>query len=113
MNFGMLCVMATMVSFMTSGFHFPVIQTHQRRFLSKSSMRMQSSEQLYSFDSLKRLDERCSRLSSLESEFMLSFWSEPLQCFQIYPNIATERVSATTTWYYAMLISIVYFGSET
>jgi len=58
------------------------------------------NEEYLSFEYLKRLDERCSRLSSRESEFMLSFWSEALQCFQIYPNMSSERVSITTTWYY-------------
>eukprot|EP01040_Poterioochromonas_malhamensis_P011004 gene11004-11991_t len=50
-----------------------------------------------SFSYLKSFEERCSRLSNLESEFLLSFWSEKLQCFQIVPNLSTERVSITTT----------------
>jgi hypothetical protein len=51
-----------------------------------------------SFEYLKSLDERVQRLSNMESEFMLSFWSDSLQCFQIYPNMTTSRVSITTTW---------------
>eukprot|EP01031_Cornospumella_fuschlensis_P033266 gene33266-40246_t len=49
------------------------------------------------FQSLKDFYERCRRLSNLESEFMLSFWSDSLQCFQIIPNLNTNRVSVTTT----------------
>mmetsp|Transcript_23496 Transcript_23496/g.32208 ORF Transcript_23496/g.32208 Transcript_23496/m.32208 type:complete len:593 (-) Transcript_23496:2185-3963(-) len=65
---------------------------------SGESISVASKNEIYlSFEYLKRLDERCCRLSSRESEFMLSFWSEALQCFQIYPNVSSERVSITTT----------------
>jgi hypothetical protein len=33
----------------------------------------------------------------MESEFMLSFWSDKLKCFHVYPNINASRVSITTT----------------
>lgn len=46
---------------------------------------------------LRSLDERCQRLSDLESEFLSSFWSEKLQCFQLLPQLETSRVSVTTT----------------
>jgi len=100
-NFSSKRVVVVLASFvMTNCFNIiPVFPIRGRMVSSKLTMSMHSSEHLYSFDSLKQLDERCGRLTSLESEFMLSFWSESLQCFQIYPNMATERVSATTTWY--------------
>jgi hypothetical protein len=50
-----------------------------------------------SFDYLKSLEERVQRLSSQESEFLLSFWSDQLQCFQILPQLNTDRVSVTST----------------
>lgn len=49
------------------------------------------------FSYLKRLDERCKRLSSRESEFLLSFWSDTLKGFQIFPNMESKRLSITTT----------------
>ena len=97
-NFSSKRVVVVLASFVMTNC-FNIIPIRGRMVSSKLTMSMHSSEHLYSFDSLKQLDERCGRLTSLESEFMLSFWSESLQCFQIYPNMATERVSATTTWY--------------
>ena len=55
------------------------------------------SDEPFDFNYLKKLNERCERLSSLESEYMLSFWSEPLHSFQITPNIDSKRVSITST----------------
>jgi hypothetical protein len=49
------------------------------------------------FQYLKKLDARVKRLSDGESDFLLSFWSDALKCFQIYPNMSTTRVSVTTT----------------
>ena len=49
------------------------------------------------FQYLKKLDARVKRLSDGESDFLLSFWSDSLKCFQIYPNMSTTRVSVTTT----------------
>eukprot|EP01038_Epipyxis_sp_PR26KG_P004845 gene4845-6792_t len=57
----------------------------------------QSNLHDYDFSNLKSLDDRCERLSSRESEFLLSFWSERLQCFQIYPKSNSTTVSITTT----------------
>ena len=51
----------------------------------------------YNFPYLKSLEERVNRLSSDESDCMLSFWTDKLKCFQIAPNMATDRVSITTT----------------
>lgn len=51
----------------------------------------------YNFPYLKSLEERVNRLSSEESDCMLSFWTDDLKCFQISPNMATSRVSITTT----------------
>lgn len=49
------------------------------------------------FQYLKKLDARVKRLSDGESDYLLSFWSDTLKCFQIYPNMSTTRVSITTT----------------
>lgn len=49
------------------------------------------------FQYLKKLDARVKRLSDGESDYLLSFWSDSLKCFQIYPNLNTTRVSVTTT----------------
>ena len=49
------------------------------------------------FQYLKKLDARVKRLSDGESDYLLSFWSDSLKCFQIYPNMNTTRVSVTTT----------------
>ena len=49
------------------------------------------------FQYLKKLDARVKRLSDGESDYLLSFWSDSLKCFQIYPNMSTTRVSITTT----------------
>ena len=42
-----------------------------------------SEEEPFDFAYLKKLDDRCGMLSEVESEFMLSFWSESLQCMYI------------------------------
>ena len=49
------------------------------------------------FQYLKKLDARVKRLSDGESDYLLSFWSDALKCFQIYPNMSATRVSVTTT----------------
>ena len=52
----------------------------------------------HSFSYYRSLHDRCTRLQSLESEFMLSFWSPHLNCFNIQPsNGAAPRVSITST----------------
>ena len=56
-----------------------------------------SSPSHHNFAYLKSLEERVNRLSSEESDCMLSFWTDKLKCFQIAPNMATNRVSITTT----------------
>ena len=49
-----------------------------------------------SFLFLKSLDERCERLSKFENEFLLSFWSDKVQGFQIFPS-QNSGISITTT----------------
>lgn len=49
-----------------------------------------------SFSFLKSLDERCERLSKFENEFLLSFWSDKVQGFQIFPN-QNSGISITTS----------------
>lgn len=52
----------------------------------------------HSFTYYRSLHDRCTRLQSLESEFLLSFWSPQLHCFNIQPsNDAAPRVSITST----------------
>ena len=46
---------------------------------------------------LRALEDRVNRLSSEESDCLMSFWTDKLKCFQITPQIATTRVSITTT----------------
>jgi hypothetical protein len=57
-----------------------------------------------SFDSMKALDERCAQICRSESEFMLSFWSEKLQCFQLFPGQQTDRVSVSTSCITLMML---------
>lgn len=50
------------------------------------------------FDYYSRMHERCARLQALEAEFLLSFWSADLRCFNIQPSLdAAPRVSVTST----------------
>lgn len=58
----------------------------------------QVSQRKYDYISLKKFQERCKRMSNKESSFLLSFWSNTLNCFQIFPNFSSNtRVSITTT----------------
>lgn len=50
------------------------------------------------FNYLRTLKDRCATLSQYETEYMLSFWSEKLNCFQIHSSMSeASRVSVTTT----------------
>ncbi len=49
------------------------------------------------FQFLKTFEDRVNRLAAEESDCMMSFWSQPLNCFQIVPTLSTSRVSITTT----------------
>lgn len=51
----------------------------------------------YDFKSLSKLASRVDKLLSSQVQFMSSFWSEELSCFQIVPNEANSRVSITST----------------
>lgn len=53
--------------------------------------------QAYDFKSLSKLASRVDKLLSQQVEFMSSFWSDELNCFQIVPNEASSRVSITST----------------
>jgi len=55
-----------------------------------------SDQSLQNFSFLKSLDERCERLSKFENEFLLSFWSDKVQGFQIFPN-QNSGISITTS----------------
>lgn len=66
-------------------------------FLSKSQEYGANLKPSTDFQYLKNLDSRVRRLSDGESDYLLSFWSDSLKCFQIYPNMNTTRVSVTTT----------------
>jgi len=56
-----------------------------------------SAASTHDFAYLKGLEDRVNRLSGEESDCLLSFWTDKLKCFQIAPQIATHRVSITTT----------------
>lgn len=60
---------------------------------------MQSAENGFDFNTLKSLEDRCGVLSERESEYMLSFWSPTLKCFQLDPSMSASygRISVTTT----------------
>jgi hypothetical protein len=73
------------------------VSNHLSRALTSLDDKTKPEYDIIPFSKLKDFYERCQRLSNLESEFMLSFWSDPLQCFQIVPNLDTNRVSVTTT----------------
>ena len=79
------------------------IHGHIRKGLTiKQSMRGDKSTETTpspstDFQYLKKLDARVKRLSDRESDYLLSFWSDTLKCFQVYPNMSTTRVSITTT----------------
>ena len=85
----------------------PSINIKPNNFLqSKNKLQMLGSSQSSKappinpstdFQYLKKLDARVKRLSDGESDYLLSFWSDSLKCFQIYPNMNTTRVSVTTT----------------
>lgn len=48
------------------------------------------------FNYLKSLVDRCQVISNRESEYMLSFWSPKLHCFQLDPS-SSSTISVTTT----------------
>lgn len=77
------------------------ISTNKRELSKLSSSRVTDTAIVNppstNFQYLKKLDARVKRLSDGESDFLLSFWSDALKCFQIYPNMSTTRVSVTTT----------------
>ena len=91
----------------SSGYkHLPVNVKPYSFLLSKHKLRMLGSSQISNappvnpstdFQYLKKLDARVKRLSDGESDYLLSFWSDSLKCFQIYPNMNATRVSVTTT----------------
>lgn len=57
------------------------------------------NQDLYDFKSLSKLAGRVDKLLSNQVEFMSSFWSDELNCFQIIPvtDISNSRVSITST----------------
>ena len=82
--------------------NLPIFGSHRKGLTNEKSLRgSKGSEATKSpssdFHYLKKLDARVKRLSDRESDYLLSFWSDALKCFQIYPNMSTTRVSITTT----------------
>lgn len=78
----------------------PVFGFRLRLFHSKTlrvSASSESKQIQHDFYSLKQLQERCKKISSQESQYMLPFYTDSLKCFQIFPNISSSRVSITTT----------------
>lgn len=73
-----------------------ILRSSRLQTTAISKMQLKNS-QTCDYHTLKSLQDRCKRLTSQESQFMLSFWSESLKCFQIYPNLSTHRISVTTT----------------
>jgi hypothetical protein len=69
----------------------------EKAFLSKSQIQDSNLKPSTDFQYLRNLDDRVKRLSDSESDYLLTFWSDSLKCFQIYPNMNTTRVSVTTT----------------
>jgi hypothetical protein len=49
------------------------------------------------FNNLKSLVDRCQVISNRESEYLLSFWSPKLHCFQLDPSSSSNTISVTTT----------------
>lgn len=80
-------IMLAALSF--SGFNF------DSQFRKTSTLHLQSIDA--SFLSLRKLDDRCKRLSERESDFLLGFFNKKLHCFQVYPHLNTNRVSVTST----------------
>ena len=79
--------------------HAPRIRNTVGAYATRRSIEtVNPSQSVLDFEFLTSLDDRCEKLSSLESEFMLSFWSDELQCFQIFPKASSSRrVSITTS----------------
>lgn len=70
---------------------------HKLQMLGSSQSKAPPVNPSNDFQYLKKLDARVKRLADGESDYLLSFWSDSLKCFQIYPNMNTTRVSVTTT----------------
>lgn len=66
------------------------IGSAQKEFLAISNC-------VQDFSYLKRLDDRCSKIGSKESDFLMSFWNDHLKCFQSSPDQTSKRVSISTT----------------
>lgn len=73
--------------------HSTILQTQTE----KDTLNKQSTLSTNNFYHLKQLQDRCKKISSQESQYMLSFYTDTLKCFQIFPNISTSRVSITST----------------
>ena len=67
------------------------------RHLLRRSYSSKSFDDSVNFKTLKTLLGKVEELSAFETEYMTSFWCPTLNSFKLYPNIASNRISITST----------------
>ena len=76
---------------------FRSISPRSSRHLVHRSFSSKSFDENINFKSLKTLLGKVEELSAFETEYLATFWCPTLNCFKLYPNIESNRISITST----------------
>ena len=92
-----LCAVSIVLFCALHGASLLLTRPRSSRHQLHRSYSSKSFDDRINFKSLKTLLGKVEELSALETEYMTTFWCPTLNCFKLYPNIESNRISITST----------------